>query len=68
MCQIWKKSIHEKCVFGWLKVTFVKQCEKEEKGEEKGQYSGRHILWTTGPMSFKFGMYGCIYGGHQNEW
>ena len=22
--------------FGWLKVTFVKRCEEEEKGEENG--------------------------------
>ena len=29
MYQIWKESIHEKGVFGWLKVTFVKQYEEE---------------------------------------
>ena len=28
--------IHGKGVFGWLKVTFVKWCEEEEKGEETG--------------------------------
>ena len=26
----------EGCLFGWLKVTCIKQCKKEEKGEEKG--------------------------------
>ena len=31
-----KKSIYGKGVFGWFKVTFVKRCEEEEKGEENG--------------------------------
>ena len=50
------ESIHEKGVFGWLKVTFVKWCEEEEKGEKMGQFSGTHISQTTEPISFKFGM------------
>ena len=29
-----------------------------------GQFSGTHISLTTGPISFKFGMYGHVYGGH----
>ena len=36
MCQISKKSIHGKGVFVWLKVTFVKRYEEEEKGDENG--------------------------------
>ena len=28
--------MHEKGVFGWLKVTFVKWCEEEEKYAENG--------------------------------
>ena len=30
-----------------------------------GQFSGTHISRTTGPISFKFGMWGRIYGGHK---
>ena len=30
-----------------------------------GQFSGTHISQTTGLISFKFGMYSCIYRGHQ---
>ena len=37
-------------VFGWLKVTFVKRCEEEEKGEKIGQFSGTHISRTTRPI------------------
>ena len=50
-------------VFGWLKVTFVKQCE-EEKVEENGAFSGTHISQTSRQISFKFGVQGRIYGGH----
>ena len=28
--------IHDNSVFSWFKVTFVKWCEEEEKGEENG--------------------------------
>ena len=35
--QVLKKSIHEKDVFGWLKVTFVKWCKVEGKCEEHGE-------------------------------
>ena len=37
--------------FGWLKVTFVKQCEEEEKVKKMGQFSVTHILRTTEPIS-----------------
>ena len=30
-----------------------------------GKFSGTHILHTTGPISFKFGMLGHVYGGHK---
>ena len=30
-----------------------------------GQFSGTHILQTTELISFKFGMYGHIYGEHK---
>ena len=50
---------------GWLKVTFVKWCEEEEKVKKMGQYSGTHISQTTAPISFKFGMYGRLYRGHK---
>ena len=53
MCQIGKKSIHGKGVLGWLKITFVKWCEEEEKGEEN---RSTHISQTTGAISFKCGM------------
>ena len=36
MCQIRKKSIDKKGIFGWIKVIFVKWCEEEEKCEENG--------------------------------
>ena len=40
MYQIIKKSIHDKGVLGWLKITFVKWCkEEDEKGEENGEIS-----------------------------
>ena len=35
MYQMWKKSIHKRSVFGWLKVVFVKGYEDEEEQEEK---------------------------------
>ena len=43
-----ENRIHGKGVFGWLKVTFVKQCE-EEKGEEnraifRNTYASRELL------------------------
>ena len=31
-----------------------------------GQFSGTHISQTTRPISFKFGKWGCVYGGHKN--
>ena len=57
----------EKGVFGWLKVTFVKRCEEEEKekGEENGAIFRNTYLANYWPISFKFVMYGCIYGGHK---
>ena len=30
-----------------------------------GQFSGTHISQMTKLISFKFGMYGRIYGGHK---
>ena len=30
-----------------------------------GQFSGTHISRITGPISFKFGMKGHVYGGHK---
>ena len=41
-----KKSIHEKGVFAWLKVTFVKRCKEEEEEEEKGE-ENRAIFRNT---------------------
>ena len=41
------------------------QRKKAEKYEENGAISGTHISWTTMPTFFKFGMLGCVYGGHK---
>ena len=56
-----------KGVFDRLKVTFVKRCkeEEEEKVKKMGQFSGTHISQTTWPISFKFGVYGHVCGGHK---
>ena len=33
--------------------------------KKMGQFSGTHISRTNGPISFKFGMLGCVYGGQK---
>ena len=30
-----------------------------------GQFSGTHFSQTTEPISFKLGIYGCVYKGHK---
>ena len=50
----------------WLAQSyFCKRCKEEEKVKKMGQFSGTKISQTTGLISFKFGMWGCIYGGHK---
>ena len=42
--QIWRKSIDEKDVFGWLKICIMKQYKEEKKNVKKiGQFSETNI-------------------------
>ena len=43
MSQISKKSIYEKDVFGWLKVTFENGAKKKKNVNKMGQFSGTYI-------------------------
>ena len=57
--------MYEKGVFGWLKVSFVKQHE-EEKYEENGTiFMNTYLIKTSGQISFKFGMRSHIYGRYE---
>ena len=43
-------------------LSFVKQCKEKEKCEENGQFLWTHISYTTGQISFKFGMKDRVCG------
>ena len=50
----------------WLAQSyFCKTARRRRKGEENRQFLGTHISQTIGLMSFKFGMYGRVYGWHK---
>ena len=38
-----RKKVHGKGVFGWLKVTFVKRCKEEEKGEKMAIFRNTYL-------------------------
>ena len=51
-------------VFPLVKSYFCKNGAKKKKMKKMEQFSGTHISQITAPISFKFGMYGRVYGGH----
>ena len=59
------KSIYGKGVYGWLKVTFVKRCEEEEKGEENKEIFRNTYLANYWMDFFQIWYVGHIYGGHK---
>ena len=61
-------SLLEGC-FGWLKVTFVKRCEEEEKCEENGAiFMNTYLINYWGMGRFLSNLVSkivyCVYRGH----
>ena len=61
MCEISRRSMHEKVVcardyFVWCGVKKKKKKNKKKKTNKIGRFSGTYISETTGAISFKFDM------------